>query len=79
MNYPSPLTAKRLKIACLFINRLCCNDEELSKSGRASKLHQWFKSYGHFTEGVILHIGGVAIEKGLRLQPAQPTCFKEIV
>ena len=27
-------------------------DHELSKSRRASKSHQWFKSYGHFTEGV---------------------------
>ena len=25
---------------------------QLSKSQRASKSHQWFKSYGRFTEGV---------------------------
>ena len=27
-------------------------DQELSKSQRALKSNQWFKSYGHFTEGV---------------------------
>ena len=32
--------------------RLCHSDEELSKSLKASKLHQWFNSSGHFTEGV---------------------------
>ena len=26
-------------------------DQERSKSQRASKSHQWFKSYGTFTEG----------------------------
>jgi hypothetical protein len=30
------------------------SDQELSKSRRASNTHQWFKSYGHFTEGVDL-------------------------
>ena len=28
------------------------SDQVLSKSWRASKSHQWFKSYSHFTEGV---------------------------
>ena len=27
-----------------------CSDQELSKSKRAPKSHQWFKSYGHFTQ-----------------------------
>ena len=35
-------------------------DEELSKSWRPSKLHKFFKSYGNFTEGRILPLGGVA-------------------
>ena len=43
-------TPKRLQI-CLPV-RLCHSDQELSTSWRASKSHQWFKSYGHFTEGV---------------------------
>ena len=30
----------------------CHSDYELSKSRRASKSHQWFKSYSHFTEAV---------------------------
>ena len=34
------------------LNRLCHSDKEHSKSQRASKLDQWLKSYGHFTEGV---------------------------
>ena len=37
----------------------CHSDQERSKSQRTSKSHQWFKSYGHFTEGVDLPIGGV--------------------
>ena len=36
-------------------------DQEHSKSGRASKYQQWFKSYGHFAEGVDLPVGGVAL------------------
>ena len=43
---------KHLKIALPVKNRLCHSDQELSKSGRASKSHQWFQSYGHFTEWV---------------------------
>ena len=44
------------------LNRLCHSDKELSKSQRESKLHHWFKSYGHFSGGVdFAHcIGGVA-------------------
>ena len=34
------------------LNKLCQSDEELSKSQRTSKSHQWFKSYEHFTEVV---------------------------
>ena len=56
-------------------NRLCHSDQELSKSWRASKSHQWFKSYGHFTEGVDFVYRWSCIGKGLRLQPAQQACF----
>ena len=42
------------------------SDEELSKSRRASKSHQWFKSYGHFTEGVDVAYRWSCIGKGLR-------------
>ena len=40
-------------------NRLFHRDDKLSKSQRASKTHYWFKSYGNFTDGWILPIGGV--------------------
>ena len=33
-------------------NRLCQSDQDISKSRRASKYNQWFKIYGHFTEGM---------------------------
>ena len=52
------------------------NDQALSKSRRASKSHQWFKSYSHFTEGVNLAYWWSCIGKGLRLQPAQQACLK---
>ena len=35
-----------------FKNRLCHSGQKLFKSRRASKSHQWFQSYGHFTDGV---------------------------
>ena len=35
------------------------SDIELLKSQKASKLHHWFKSSGHFSDGVDLPIGGV--------------------
>ena len=41
----------------------------------ASKSHQWFKSYGYFTEGVDCAYWWSFIGKGLRLQPAQQACF----
>ena len=50
-------------------------DQELSKSQRASKSHQWFKSYSHFNEGVDLAYWLSCTRKGLRLQPAQQACF----
>ena len=33
---------------------------------RASKSHQWLKSYGNFTEGVDLPIGGASAVEGLQ-------------
>ena len=42
----------------------------------ASKSHQWFKSYSHFTEGVEFARWWSFIGKGLRLQPAQKGLFK---
>ena len=59
--------------------RLCHSDLKLSKSQRASKPHQWFKSYGHFTEGVILPIGGVGSGKGLRLQPVKDETYRRAI
>ena len=55
--------------------RLCHSDQELSKLRRASKSHQWFRSYGLFTEGVDLAFWWSCIGKGLRLQPAQQASF----
>ena len=43
----SGATPKRLEIALPVINH---SDQNPYKSRRASKSHQWFKSYGHFTE-----------------------------
>ena len=54
---------------------LCHSDHKLSKSQRASQSYQWFKIYGHFTEGVDQAYWGSCIGKGLRLQPAQQACF----
>ena len=42
-------TPKRLEIALIV---LVHRDQELSKSRRASKSNQWFKSYSHFTKGM---------------------------
>ena len=53
----------------------CHSDQELSKFRRASKSHQWIKSYGHFTEGVDLAYLRSCIGKGLGLQPAQQACY----
>ena len=39
------------------------------------KSHHWFKSYGHFIEGVDLVYWWSFIGKGLRLQLAQQACF----
>ena len=41
----------------------------------AYKLHHWFKSNGHFTEGVDFAYWWSCIGKGLSLQPAQQACF----
>ena len=63
-------------------NRLFHSDKELFKSNRPSKLHHWFKSYGHFSKvGRFFSIGWVASgRKGLRLQPAQQAClYSEMV
>ena len=51
------------------------SDLELSKSQMASKSHQWFKSYSHFTEEVDFAYWLSFIGKGLRLQPTQKACF----
>ena len=42
---------------------------------RASIMHQWYKSYGHFTEGVDFAYWWSFIGKGLCLQSAQQACF----
>ena len=55
--------------------RLCDSDRALSKSRRALKSHQWFKSCGHFTEGVDIAYWWSGIGKGLLLQPSQQACF----
>ena len=41
----------------------------------ASKPHQWFKSYDHFTKRMNFAYWWSLIGKGLRLQPAQQACF----
>ena len=46
-----------------------------SKFQRASKLHCWFKSYGDLAEWVDFAHWWSFIGKGLRLQPAQQSCF----
>ena len=53
--------------------------KQLSKYWRVSKSHQWFNSYGHFTEGMDLAYWWSCIGKGLCLQPAQKACFKGTV
>ena len=40
-----------------------------------SKSHRWFKSYGHFTEGVDFAYWRSCVGKGLRLQPAQQAFY----
>ena len=42
---------------------------------RASKLHHWFKSYGHFTNELDFAYRWSCIGKGPRLQPTQQACF----
>ena len=49
---------------------------ELSNYWGASKPHHCFKTYGYFSEGIYFAIGGVAIGKGLRLQPVQQAYFR---
>ena len=44
-------------------------------SGRASKSHGWFKSYGDFAKYVNFAYWWTFIGKGLRLQPAQQVCL----
>ena len=69
-------TPKQLEIALPVIKLpRCYSDQELSKPQRASKSHQWFKSYGHFTEAVDVANWLSFIGKGLRLQPAHQACF----
>ena len=38
-------------------------------------MHNWFKSYGHFSEGVDFAYWWSCIRKDLRLQPSQQACF----
>ena len=40
--------------SCIIIgyNRVCHCDQDLSNAQRVLISHQWFKSYGYFTEGV---------------------------
>ena len=63
-------TPKRLEMT-----RLCHIDQELSKSRRESKSLQWYKIYGHFTEGVDLAYWWSFSGGGSALQPAQQACF----
>ena len=51
------------------------SDQELSKSRRASKSHQWFKSYGHFTEGVDLAYWWSFSGGGSAINEATPSSF----
>ena len=54
------------------------SDQELSQSRRASKSHQWFKSYSHFAERVDFAYwwsfsgGGSALQPSQRLFVEQP-------
>ena len=66
---------KQLDIALQVKNSLCHTDQELSKSQRASKSHQWFKSDGHFTEGVDFAYWWSFSGGGSALQPAQQARF----
>ena len=59
-------------------NRLCQNDQKLSKSQRASKSLHWLKSYDNFTEGVDLAYWWSCIGKGLHLQPAKQAGFQNL-
>ena len=52
MSQPFPPTALGCRHAQTVRDSTSSYKIELSKSRRASKSHQWFKSYGHFTEGV---------------------------
>ena len=56
-------------------HNICHNFLGESKSRRASKLHNWFKSYGDFAEGVDFPNWWSFNGKGLLLQPAQQACF----
>ena len=71
----SAATPKRLEITLSGTIKLCHSYKRLSKSWKATKLHHWFKSYGHFIEGVDFAYWWSCIGKGLRLQPPQQACF----
>ena len=58
--------AQRVWESYSICKKTCHSDKELSKSWRAWKLHHWFKSYGHFGEGVDLASWWSCIGKGLR-------------
>ena len=47
----------------------CLNPKE------CQKFYLWFKTYGHFIEGVDFAFTVSFMGKGLRLQPAQHACF----
>ena len=49
--------------------------ERSLKISGPSKSHQWFKSYGHFTEGVDYANWWSFSGGGSALQPAQEACF----
>ena len=49
----SVVNPTRLEIALPVTKKTIHSDQQLSKSRRASQSHQWFKSYGYFTDGVI--------------------------
>ena len=53
--------------------------DTISKFQRASKLHFWFKGYGNFAEWKDFSDWWSFIGKGLRLQPAEPACFRSIL
>ena len=46
-----------------------------SKSQKAIKLHQWFKSFGDFAEWVHCAYSWSCIGTGLPLKPAQQACL----